>query len=166
MEYSGLIKNRRSVRAFRPEPLSKEQIKTIADSANLAPSAGNLQSYVFYVAVDKGVKEKVASAAMGQGFISEAPAVFVFFAKAQLSARKYGERGKLYSLIDATIAAAYAQLAAENLGLGSVWVGAYDDDAVRDAFGEDGQPVCILPVGHPAETPAKHPRADRLRKII
>lgn len=166
MEYSDLIKTRRSVRAFAQKPLSMEQIRAIADSANLAPSAGNLQSYVFYVAVDKGLKEKLASAALGQGFVSEAPAVFVFFAKARLSSRKYGRRGELYSLIDASVAAAYAQLAAENMGLGTVWVGACDDSKVKGLFDEDGQPVCILPVGYPAEAPEKHSRVDRLGKII
>jgi nitroreductase len=65
---------------------------------------------------------------------------------------RFGERGRgLYSVQDATIACAYAQLAATALGLGSVWVGAFDPDEVRKIVGlpEAQQPVAILPIGYP-----------------
>jgi len=166
MEYSDLIKTRKSRRAFKPKPLTEQQLNSIVEAANLAPSAGNLQSYSFYLVKDKNTKEKLAGAAFGQGFIAEAQAVFVFFAKAPLSAKKYGERGKLYATIDAAVSAAYAQLAAENLGLGTVWVGAFDEEKVKELLGDDGQPVCILPVGYPNENPEKHPRQNRLRKTV
>ena len=166
MEYFGLIKTRRSRRAFQPKPITDAQISKIAESANLAPSAGNLQDYIFYAVKNKEVKEKLAQAALGQSFISDAPIAFVFFAKPSASSRKYGKRGGLYSIIDASIAAAYAQLAAENFGLGTVWVGAFNDEKVKEIFGEEGHPVCILPVGYPAEEPEKNPRTDRLKRIF
>lgn len=166
MEYFDLIKTRKSRRAFKPKPLTEQQLNSIIEAANLAPSAGNLQSYSFYLVKDKNMKEKLAGAAFGQGFIAEAPAVFVFFAKAPVSSKKYGERGKLYSTIDASVAAAYAQLAADNLGLGAVWVGAFDEEKAKELLDEDGQPVCILPVGYPSDNPEKHPRQNRLRKTI
>lgn len=166
MEYSDLIRTRKSRRAFKPKPLTEQQLNSIVEAANLAPSAGNLQSYSFYLVKDKSMKEKLAGAAFGQGFIAEAPAVFVFFAKAPFSSKKYGERGKQYSIIDAAAAATYAQLAADNLGLGAVWVGAFDDEKVKALFDEEGQPLCILPVGYPNDNPEKHPRQNRLRKTI
>jgi nitroreductase len=62
---------------------------------------------------------------------------------------------KLYAVQDATIACAYAMLAATALGLATVWVGAFRDDEVRRAIrgSEDIVPVAILPIGDPAETP-------------
>jgi nitroreductase len=56
---------------------------------------------------------------------------------------------------DATIACAYAQLAAQEEGLGCVWVGAFDEKAVAKAVraGEGMKPIAILPLGYAAETP-------------
>lgn len=79
------------------------------------------------------------------------------------SAAKYRQRGAgLYSVQDATIACAYAQLAATELGLGTVWVGAFDDDAVAKAVNAkpDWKPVAILPIGYAAEAPAATPRCN------
>ena len=87
------------------------------------------------------------------------------------SAMKYGRRGQdLYALQDATIAGAYAQLAATALGLGSTWVGAFHEEAVRRAVGIPAVeiPVAILPIGYPGETPGPTPRrrlADVAREV-
>ncbi len=86
----------------------------------------------------------------------QAPLVLVFCAHPARSAKKYGQRGAtLYGVQDATIACAYAQLAATALGLASVWVGAFDDEAVRAAIGagQDLLPVAILPIGYAGEEP-------------
>ena len=90
-----------------------------------------------------------------------APVVLAFCAHPRRSAAKYGRRGEeLYCVQDATIACAYAQLAATALGLGSVWVGAFDTDAVAQAIGarRDWRPVALLPIGYPAESPEATPR--------
>ncbi|MFA5412106.1 MAG: nitroreductase family protein [Candidatus Micrarchaeia archaeon] len=164
MEFQKLIRERKSTRLFRPSPLAQKQLDTIKDAANLAPSAGNLQSYHFYLVTEKETKEKLAKAAFNQGFISDAPAVFVFFADAASSSKKYGERGNLFCIIDASLAAGYAQLAATDLGLGAVWVGAFSDEEVKGIFQEQGRPVCILPIGIPAETTKGNVKKDRLKK--
>ncbi|MDD2655049.1 MAG: nitroreductase family protein [Candidatus ainarchaeum sp.] len=166
MEFQKLIRERASVRSFKPSPLTQKQLGAIRDAANLAPSAGNMQGYYFYLVTGKETKEKLAKAAFNQGFIAEAPAVFVFFADAAASSKKYGERGNLFCIIDASLAAGYAQLAAADLGLGAVWVGAFKDGEVKETFGGEGRPVCILPVGIPAEIPRGNPRKDRLKKAI
>jgi len=66
----------------------------------------------------------------------------------------------LYALQDATIAATYAMLAAADLGLGSVWIGAFSDEGVWQAIGspEGSNPVAILPIGYAAEEPPKTAR--------
>ena len=95
--------------------------------------------------------------------------VLAFFADQQRAAAKYHKRGvELYSVQDATIACAYAQQAATQLGLGSVWVGAFDDAAVKRVLKAQGdwRPVALLPIGYPAETPAPTSRRplDELAK--
>jgi nitroreductase len=94
--------------------------------------------------------------------------VLVFFRNPARSRRKYGRRGEeLYACQDATIAAAHAQLAAHAQGLATVWVGAFDDEAVSAAVGapEGLRPSSLLVIGYPAETPEPTPRRS-LRELV
>lgn len=163
MEFFEVLKERHSIREFRDKEIEEEKIKKILEAANSSPSAGDLQAYEIILVKDKRRKEELASAAWGQSFISDAPVVLVFLANPARSGVKYGRRGEtLYCILDATIACAYAQLAATALGLGSCWVGAFDDDAVKRAVGAkpNMQPVGILPIGYPAESPRPTPRRN------
>jgi nitroreductase len=156
MNFFDLIDARRSIRMFQPKPVEPEKLKPILEAANRAPSAGNLQAYIILVVRNPETKRALAHAALGQDFVAQAPVVLAFCARKDMSAIKYKRRGEqLYSLQDATIACCYAQLAATELGLGTVWVGAFDDDSVhRILKAEAGwQPVALLPIGYPAESP-------------
>lgn len=163
------ISRRRSVRAFRDEPIGSDLIGRVLDAANRAPSAGNLQAYEIVLVTQPPIKEALAQAALHQYFLVEAPVVLVFATNPHRSAIKYGQRGEnLYCLQDATIACTYAQLAATALGLvANVWVGAYNDQAIRDILGlpHDSQPAALLAIGYPAEHPPANPRRD-LRELV
>ena len=153
MEFSELLEKRRSVREYAETPVEKEKIEKIVNAAFAAPSAGNLQSYKIIIVRDKKAKEALSEAANSQKSILLAPVVLAFFADQSHSSKRYGVRGiNLYAIQDATIAAAYAQLAAADLGLSSVWVGAFEPDKVSKILGaEQGEyPVALLPVGHAA----------------
>jgi len=161
MDYFEAVKTRHSVRAFQKKPIEEEKIRRIIEAINLAPSAGDLQAYEVVVVKDPMLKDKLAKAAFGQNFVSEAPVCFVFVAYPERSSKKYGRRGsELYCLQDAAIATTYAMLAATSLGLSSTWVGAFDQEAAARAVGATGgkRPVAILPVGYAAESPEKTPR--------
>jgi nitroreductase len=170
MDLFDVVSTRRSVRSFLPDPVSFEQLQRILEAANQAPSAGDLQAYDVYQVEDAAVKEALAVAAYDQGFIEEAPVVLVFVSS-PFRARRYGERGAtLYAVQDATIAAAYAQLATVAMGLASCWVGAFDEAKVASLLHLPvGQrPVAILPLGRANETPAATPRRklnDLVRKV-
>ncbi|MEM2174295.1 MAG: nitroreductase family protein [Candidatus Micrarchaeia archaeon] len=169
MEFFELLKKRRSVRKFEKKDIEERKIKEILEAMNTAPSAGDLQAYKVFIIKDEKIKERLAKAAYGQYFISEAPVVFVFFANPKESGRKYGKRGEeLYCIQDSTIACTYAQLAAENLGLSSVWVGAFDDEEVKEIIGTNLRPIAILPIGYPSEKPTKTPRKriDEITEFI
>ncbi|MEM5869649.1 MAG: nitroreductase family protein [Candidatus Aenigmatarchaeota archaeon] len=156
MEFFDVLKKRHSVRAFSPRPIEESKIKQILEAVNSSPSAGNLQAYEIFLVQDEKKKRELALASFAQSFIAEAPVVLVFCANPERSGKKYGKRGRsLYSIQDATIAAAYAQLAATALGLASCWVGAFDDEEVLKVLGkpEGLQPVAIIPIGYPAEEP-------------
>jgi nitroreductase len=150
------VQSRHSIRAFTSRPVGQDHLRAILDAANRAPSAGNLQAYEIYLVTSRARREDLARAALDQEFVAQAPVALVFCAHPARSTRKYGERGRwLYSIQDATIACAYAQLAATALGLATVWVGAFDEKAVREAIGADRGllPVAILPVGYAGEEP-------------
>jgi nitroreductase len=161
VEFFEVVSTRRSVRAFTKDPISNEELRTILDAVNAAPSAGNLQAYEVVVVRDKSTKKKLAKAAWGQNFIAEASVCLVFLANPRRSEHEYGVRGReLYCIQDATIAAEHAHLSCVPLGLASVWVGAYSEEAVAQAIFAPPhlRPVCMLPIGRPGETPAPAPR--------
>jgi nitroreductase len=136
--------------------VEEDKIRKILEAANSAPSAGDLQAYEIVVVRDKERKEKLSSAAYEQESIRSAPLVLVFLANQEGSSRKYSKRGEeLYCVQDATIATAYAQLAASALGLGCVWVGGFDEREVAKAVNakQNLRPVSMLPVGYAAEQP-------------
>lgn len=163
MEFFNVLKTRQSIRRFKRNPIEEEKLTKILEAANSAPSAGNLQAYKIFVVRNQSKKEALAEAALGQTFIAKAPVILVFCADAERSAKRYGQRGAdLYSLQDATIAASYAQLAVVDLGLGSVWVGAFNEDEVREIvnLSQNYLPVCILPIGYPDERPTRKTRRN------
>ena len=162
MDFFTLLESRRSIRMYASQEIEPDKLEKILTAANRAPSAGNLQAYEIILVRSPAVKHQLAQAALDQGFLVQAPVVLAFCANPDLSAVRYADRGRtLYCLQDATIACAYAQLAAPALGLASVWVGAYHDEAVRQALGISTAliPVALLPVGYPAEaSPARSRR--------
>jgi nitroreductase len=161
MDFFELIHSRRSIRAYTSAAVEEAKITRILEAANHAPSAGNLQAYVILVVRNAATKAALSLASLNQESLTEAPVVLAFFAHQQVSAAKYKHRGtELYSVQDATVACAYAQLAATALGLGSVWIGAFDDASVKHILKAqaDWRPVALLPIGYPAESPSATPR--------
>lgn len=161
------VKGRRSVRRFRSDKLPKEKLDRILEAASWAPSAGNLQARDFILVENQETRRQLSEAAFGQDFIEQAPAVIVVCANLQKSARHYGRRGEtLYALQDATAAVQNILLGVYSLGLGSCWVGAFDDEEVKKILGvpEGVIPVAILPIGVPDENPKTLSRKTEVHK--
>ena len=118
MDFYDVIKERHSAREYKEKEIEPEKLRRVLAAVQKAPSAGNLQSYKIYLVKTKEKKEAIARAALDQDFLAQAPVVLVFCADKTGSEERYGDRGaQLYSLQDATIAAAYSQLAATAEGL-------------------------------------------------
>ncbi len=161
MEFFDVIKNRHSIRTFSDQPVEPEKLQQILEMANLAPSAGNLQAYEIYVVTDAKKRDGLSCAALAQEYVAVAPVALVFCTHPELTEGRYTERGtRLYTVQDATIACSFAMLAATSLGLGSVWVGTFDEKVVRLILSapESQVPVVILAIGYAAEFPDQHPR--------
>lgn len=148
------ILERRSCRSFHPDPIPENHIEQMVQSLRWAPSAGNRQPWHFYLVRNGALKEKLVSAAFGQTFLGQAPLVFVVCAIPQKSADRYGDRGrKLYVYQDTAAAVQNLLLTATGLGYGSCWVGAFDEQAVRETLQlpDDFRPVSMVPIGKPTE---------------
>ncbi|HSL92453.1 MAG TPA: nitroreductase family protein [Candidatus Limnocylindrales bacterium] len=163
MDILNAVKGRRSIRRFKDTPLPAPFLSALEESLLEAPSAGNLQSRRFYFVFRDEIRRRIALAAYHQDFIQEAPLAVVCCANLKV-ADHYGERGRsLYCLQDVAASVQNLMLVAYSLGLGTVWVGAFEEKEVGKILNlpENIRPVAVVPVGYPDENP---PPPGRLRK--
>ena len=168
MDVLEAIKGRRSIRAFKSEDVPPEIVEKLIDAARWAPSAGNIQPWEFIIVRNPEIKRNLAKAALNQSFIEEAPVVIVVCADEIRSSQGYGVRGKtLYCIQDTAAATQNIHLAAYSLGLGTCWVGAFNEEEAGKILEipEGVRPVAIIPVGYPAEKPPARNRRP-LNQII
>ncbi len=154
------IKGRASVRRFRKGSIPDAVLDEILDAAAAAPSAGNCQDWDFVVVKKPENRSRLAKAAMGQEMIGDAPAVVVVCSNLS-KIERYGTRGQaLYTIQDSAAAAQNLMLAAWDNGIGSCWVGAFDEAEVSQLLALPGhvRPMAIIPLGYPAEKPDKPKR--------
>jgi nitroreductase len=168
MDVMQAIRERRSIRQFTDYKIPQETVDKLIEALIWAPSAGNLQSRKFYFVRDDVLKMKLAVAALNQTFIAEAPLVVVGCTDSLISSR-YGERGiNLYTIQDVAVSLMCMMLAAYEMGLGTVWVGAFREKEAAKALELPGnlRPVAIVPVGRPARVPEAPPRVSREDAVI
>jgi len=158
------IKNRGSIRRYKPQPISQKELETVLDAARLAQSAANRQPWQFVVVTDTAVKKALVSVAGHQRFVGEAAAVIVCLADPAASAPVGPFEG---FLIDLAIAIENMVLTAWELGVGSCWIGAYDEEEARRSLGipDNLRVVSMLTLGYPAEQP-RPKRRKALNEIV
>lgn len=163
MDVAEAIRNRRSSRRFLDKDIPESAIEALIDAVRWAPSAGNLQARRFYFVQEQELKEMLAVAAIGQMFISSAPLVVVACADLNRISH-YGKRGReLYVIQDVAAAVENMMLQACELGLGSVWVGAFNDEQIVKILEIPDylRPMAIIPIGYPAHQPAAPRRYEK-----
>lgn len=161
MDLMDAIKTRRSIRRYKPAPVSEEVLKEVLNAARLAPSADNAQPWKILVVRDEQMKLKLAAASNGQKFIAQAPLVLVVCGLPDEAFPTIG--GYMSShVIDVSIAVDHLTLAAHAFGLGTCWIGWFKEDKVREILGipEDVRIVALTPLGYPDENPEKTPRKN------
>ena len=161
METSDCINGRASVRNYSPEPIPESVLKEILEAAIRAPSSGNIQDWEFIIVKTPEGRRALSSAAFNQGFVANAPVVIVVCSDINKIAKAYGERGKdLYSIQNTSSAIMNMMLLAWDKGLGTCWVGAFDESEVRDSviIPENVRPVALITIGYPESKPTKTKR--------
>jgi nitroreductase len=143
MDVFEAIKSRRSIRAYASTPVPEEDLNKILEAARLAPSAENIQPWYFIVVTDQEKKKQIAESGFFAGFIKEAPILIVGCGDRKASPRWYE--------IDVAIAMQNMVLAATAEGLGTCWVGSFDEELVRKLLKipEHLEIIALLAVGYP-----------------
>ena len=157
MDFSALIKSRYSVRAYRTDPVEKEKLDQVLEAARLAPTAANRQPFRIIVATTEGRQEEMRRMYDRDWFVQAPTLICVCAVKSEAWVSK---EKRNYVYVDVAIVMDHIILAATDLGLGTCWVGAFDKDVAREAFGlpDDFEPVLMTPLGYGADQPESKER--------
>jgi nitroreductase len=148
------IQKRRSIRKYKEEPIPEEVLLRVLEAARLAPSGKNFQPWKFIIVKDKALKKKLAEASAGQFFIARAPIVIVGCGFPDNSYDRMGRYMKSWS-VDVTIALEHLILQAQEEGLGTCWIGSFEEEAVKAVLNvpKEVKVLALTPLGYPDEIP-------------
>ena len=157
--------SRRSQRKFENREVEYSKIEMILAAADTAPTAGGFQGFEIYHIKRADIKLKLVDAANKQPYVN-APVVLVFCMNPERIKMNFPEYIlKKFSLQDATLAAAYAQLGAHALGLSSIWIGMIDENQIMEILGTRYVPSSILCVGYPQKILQPKPKRSLINLI-
>ena len=162
MQVLDVIRARRSVRRYKQDPIPEEVFSRVMEAARLAPSGKNLQPWKFIIVKDQGLKDRLAEASRRQLFIAKAPVIIVACGYPDRSYQHQGNYMTSWS-IDVTCALDHLMLQAQEDGLGTCWIGAFEEKDVKRLLNvpEDVRVLALTPLGCPDEQPR-----DRGRKSL
>lgn len=162
MNISEAIKSRRSARSFLPKPIEEEKLSKLLEAGRLAPGARVEQGFKMVLVTDDNLKNELASAYDGRGFLAEAPVVLVMC----YNNKRIMLCGEPVGPIDCAIPLSFMLLEAEELGLGMCWLGAFRADEVKRTLEipEEYNVFAMMPIGYPADDgyPTKRKKIEDL----
>ena len=159
MDFYEVIRTRRSVRSFKGDPIPEKVLNKVLEATRVAPSGGNRQPWKFILVKDDKLKQKMISMCNNQTFVAEAPVIVVACGQRQPMNRG-GYMGEMSMLLDISIAFTHLILAARAEGLGTCWIGAFDNERIKKLLHvpEGYEVVAATPLGYPAEDVFTEPR--------
>lgn len=166
MDFYDVIKKRHSIRKYKPDAVEEDKLNRLLEAARLAPSGKNGQPWRFIVVRNAELKKALVKPCRDQAFIAEAPVVIVGCANEDESYQKQGNYMKSWP-IDLAIAFDHLMLAATVEGLGTCWIGAFDEKEIKKALNipEHLRVVGLTPVGYADGEPKPKPRKP-LQEIV
>ena len=149
-DFLGFAKDRYSVRSFKSEPVEQEKIDLILEAAKAAPTACNKQPQKIYVV--KSVEKRELLAKLSPCTFG-APVVFVIGYDREISAKGYLSDDFDFGTIDASIVCTHMMFEAHDLGLGSCWVGYFNEKQLKSELDLPSRiQICaLLPVGYASD---------------
>ena len=143
MDVFEAVQKRKSVRSYEPTPVPVEKLIKVLEAARLAPSAGNVQPWRFIVVTDPDKRRKIAKGCRFGHFLAESPVIIVGCGYEKASPRWYA--------IDTCIAMENLVLVATGEGLGTCWIGVFNEKEIREMLKIPGhlKVVALLALGYP-----------------
>lgn len=160
------IMNRKSIRRYKSDPIPEKVLTRVLEAARWAPSGKNLQPWKFIVVRDEHLRQELAAASAHQFFMAEAPVTIVACGYPEESYAHMGRYMKSWS-VDVAIALEHLMLQAQEEGLGTCWIGSFEEEDVKALLRipEEVRVLALTPLGYPDEHPAPKMRKS-LEEII
>jgi len=164
MNFLELAADRYSVRSFSDRMIEPEKMDKILKAAQLAPTAVNYQPQKIYILKSPQAIQTIRSICQSA---YDAPVVLLVCVDETLVWKHPREHGYTTGEMDASIVCTHMMLEAWELGIGSVWVRAFDSRQVTRAFSlpQHIKPVCLLPIGYPSAESKPAPWHNSYRSI-
>ncbi|MEJ2183098.1 MAG: nitroreductase family protein [Nitrospirota bacterium] len=179
MDVFEAIKSRRSVRRFAEKPVDEEKVEALLEAVRQSPSWANMQCWRFVVVREQAVKEQISQLSYVESFfaplgyktnpsqkgLAEAPVVVVACADPKQSGVI---RGQEYYLTDLGIASQTLMLAAHGMGLGTVFVGVFDEEELKELLRipPEFRVVGLFPLGYPREEKKAGPPRKEISELV
>lgn len=159
------IRARKSVRSYLDKPVEDEKLRRALEAARLAPSASNRQEWRFVLVTDKELLKQVGHASCIGTFIKNAPCIVAACAETDGHVMQCGQPS--YP-IDVAIALDHLSLAAPSLGLGTCWIGMFDEAKVKGILcvPEKARVVALMTLGYPADATPVEKKRLAFEKIV
>lgn len=152
MDFSQLVRTRYSVRAYKSDPVGEDELRQVLEAARLAPTASNMQPFQLIVIQTQGREEELRRIYDRDWFVG---APVVICACGIPGGAWIREDKKNYAVVDVAIVMDHLILAATDLGLGTCWIAAFNEQATREILGlpKEVEPIAFTPLGYPADQP-------------
>ncbi len=168
MDCMDVIKARRTIRSYLPDPVEDDKLQTVLEAARLAPTAANRQPFRLIVVHTAGKEAEIAKVyPAGANWLSRAPLI-ICACSIPIQGWTHFATGKNYCDVDVAIAFDHLTLAAAGLGLGTCWIAAFNHEPLRHLLHIPAsmEPVVLTPLGYPEGTPGpinRRPLSDLVR---
>jgi nitroreductase len=167
MDLYEVMKTRRSIRSYLADPISEEKLSRILEAVRISPSGSNRQPWKFILVKDKELKTQVARACSNQEFVAEAPLIVVACGY-KIPTNRGGYMGDMGMLVDVAIAFTHMILAARAEGLGTCWIGSFENDQVKKILQipDDANVAAISPLGYPKQEFSASSNRKTMKEIL
>ncbi len=165
MDLHEAIRVRRSVRSYSSNPIPPDVLDRLRTAIRSAPSACNYQPWHFVLVTDQPLRRQVADAAHGQIWMADAPLIVAGIGFPERAAKAMaGHRNSVE--VDLAIAMEHLALAAASEGLGTCWIGAFDEPRIKLLLNipKSAEVVAMMPVGYPSSPELIFPVVDGSRR--
>lgn len=162
MDILNLLKSRRSIRVYQDRPIPNDLLLQILEAGRWAPTGANLQPWHFIVVTDPETRRRIGEVTrflfIKSSHVEKAPVVIVL---------GFNTRKGKYGRYDVTLAGGNMMTMATNLGLGTCWIGAFDERKVKEILEipDNIEVIALLTLGYPDEKTEIPPRVE-LEKIV